>query len=434
MTYDILIHHVDILSGDNTIKNGAIAIKDGYISKIFDADQLAAQWDELKTSAKELVDGNHRLAAPGLVNTHTHIAMGLFRNFADDLELMDWLENAIWPIEAKFNDDLVKLGTQLGIAEMLRSGTTTFSDMYFFMNTTAEEVKATGMRAVLSRGLAGVAPTADVALVENAELFRQWHGFDNDRIKVLLGPHAPYTCPDAYIERVIDLSHEIGAGIHMHLSETQFEVETVKKQTGKTPIAHMHDLGLFYNGALAAHCVHVTEEDMAIMAENNVAVAHNPQSNLKLASGIAPVPEMLKHGITVGLGTDGSASNNNADMLEEVRLAATLHKARLYDPKAVPAHEAWKMGTLEGAKSLGYTDLGLIAEGYRADLALYNTDQVHWMPRYNDLAALVYSANSADVETVIVAGKVLMKDRQLLTIDEEKLRAEINKAQEFFSH
>ncbi|MDU3565269.1 MAG: amidohydrolase family protein, partial [Veillonella sp.] len=261
-----------------------------------------------------------------------------------------------------------------------------------------------------------------------------WNGFDNDRIKVLLGPHAPYTCPDAYMEKVIALSHELNCGIHMHLSETKGEVENVMKATGKTPIAHMHDLGLFWNTTLAAHCVHVTDEDMAIMAENNVAVAHNPQSNLKLASGIAPVPEMIGKGITVGLGTDGSASNNNADMLEEVRLAATLHKARLYDPKAIPAQAAWHMGTVEGAKALGYTDLGVLAKGYRADIVLYDVTGMHWMPRYNDLAALVYSANSSDVNTTIVGGKVLMKDKELLTIDEEKLRAEITKAQEYFSN
>ena len=220
----------------------------------------------------------------------------------------------------------------------------------------------------------------------------------------------------------------------MHLSETKGEVDNVIKATGKTPIAHMHELGLFYNGALAAHCVHITEEDMDIMRYNHVAVAHNPQSNLKLASGIAPVPEMVAAGITVGLGTDGSASNNNADMLEEVRLAAMLHKGRLYDPKAVPAHMAWDMGTLEGAKALGYDDLGLIKEGYRADITLYNTDQIHWMPRYHDISALVYSANSADVETSIVAGKILMHNKELLTIDEERLGFEIAKAQAYFKN
>ena len=372
---DLLITHVDVLTDEGVLKNHAIAINNGYITAILNDSEA----EKVKVSAKEVLDGKGQLATPGLVNTHTHIAMGLFRNYADDLELMEWLETAIWPTEAKLNDDYVRYGTQLGIAEMLRTGTTTFSDMYFFMNTTAEVVKETGIRSVLSRGLAGVSPTADQALVENADLFRTWNGFDNDRIKVLLGPHAPYT-------------------------------------------------------TLAAHCVHVTDEDMAIMSENNVAVAHNPQSNLKLASGIAPVPEMIAKGITVGLGTDGSASNNNADMLEEVRLAATLHKARLYDPKAIPAQAAWNMGTVEGAKALGYTDLGVLDKGYRADIVLYDVSGMHWMPRYNDLAALVYSANSSDVNTTIVGGKVLMKDKELLTIDEEKLRAEIDKAQVYFSN
>lgn len=425
---DLLITHVDVLTPTGVQKNHAISIENGYITSIM----TNTESEQVKSNAKNVLDGKGQLAAPGLINTHTHIAMGLFRNYADDLELMDWLETAIWPTEAKLNDEYVKYGTQLGIAEMLRSGTTTFSDMYFFMNTTAEMVKETGIRAVLSRGLAGVSPTADQALLENAELFHQYNGFDNDRIKVLLGPHAPYTCPDAYMEKVIALSHELNAGIHMHLSETKGEVENVVNATGKTPIAHMHELGLFWNTTLAAHCVHVTDEDMDIMATNNVAVAHNPQSNLKLASGIAPVPEMIAKGITVGLGTDGSASNNNADMLEEVRLAATLHKARLYDPKAIPAEVAWNMGTVEGAKALGYKDLGVLQEGYRADIVLYDVSGMHWMPRYNDLSALVYSANSSDANTTIVGGKVLMKNRELLTIDEEKLRAEISKAQEFF--
>lgn len=423
---DLVIQHVDVLSDDTVIRDAYISVNGGHIAEI--------STEAPKEPAKETIDGKGMLAAPGLVNTHTHIAMGLLRNYADDLELMDWLEHAIWPAEAKLTDDIVYWGTQLGIAEMLRSGTTCFSDMYFFMEQTAKAVQETGIRAVLSRGLAGVAPTADKALVENKELFTTWNGYDDNRIKVMLGPHAPYTCPDDYIRRVIALSEDIGAEIHMHLSETKGEVENVIKQTGKTPIAHMNDLGLFDHGCVAAHCVHVTDEDMDIMREKNIRVAHNPQSNLKLASGIAPVPEMLAKGITVGLGTDGSASNNNADMLEEVRLAATLHKARLYDPKAIPAQTAWNMGTIEGARVLGYDDLGVLKSGQRADIVLYNTTGMHWMPRYNDVASLVYAANSSDADTVVVAGKVLMKHRELLTIDEERLRAEIAKIQNVFAN
>ncbi len=439
----IVIRHADCITGaysaegSEILRNATIIIEDGYITKIISGDEAktpAGQQalEAAVAGAERIVDGTNTVAAPGFVNTHTHIAMGLLRNYADDLELMDWLQNAIWPAEAKLNSELVRVGTQLGIAEMLRSGTTCFSDMYFFMEDTAEVVKETGMRAVLSRGMAGVAPTAEIALVENKELFKTWHGYDNDRIKVMLGPHAPYTCPDAYMAKVMDLSHEIGAQIHIHLCETKTEVDGVLKETGKTPIAHFNDLGVFDTGCVAAHCVHLTDEDRAIMKEKNVRVAHNPQSNLKLASGIADVPAMLKAGLTVGLGTDGSASNNNADMLEEVRLAAMLHKATHYDPKAIPAAAALAMGTVEGAKVLDYSDLGLIKAGYRADIVLYDTTGLHWLPRYNDVASLVYAANSSDAKTVIVAGRVLMENKALLTIDEEKLAFDAVKAGEVF--
>lgn len=416
---DLLIKNISILQDKDVVQKGCIGIKDGYISSIL-CDEL------FLPEAKETLDGNGMLATPGLINTHTHAAMGLFRNYADDLELMDWLQTAIWPAEAKLTKDHVKWGTQLTIAEMIRSGTTTFSDMYFFMDTTAYVVAQTGIRAVLSRGLAGVSPTAEDALQENKNLFKQWHGFDNHRIKVMLGPHAPYTCPDAFLEKVVALSAELGAEIHMHLSETKTEVQEVTERTGKTPIAHMNTLGVFDQGCLAAHCVHVTPDDMDIMALKKVRVAHNPQSNLKLASGIAPLPEMIAKGITVGLGTDGSASNNNADMLEEVRLAALLHKGNTFDPKVVPAETAWKLGTVEGGKALGYSDLGLLAPGYRADIVLYDVSGLHWAPRYNDVASLVYAALSADCHTVVINGQIVMKNKELLTIDEEKLRDEIN--------
>lgn len=421
---DLVITHVDVLQGSTVIRDTAIVIDNGYIKNFVPNTDVP--------QSKEVIDGKGMLATPGMVNTHTHIAMGLLRNYADDLELMDWLQTAIWPAEAKLNDHLAYWGTQLGIAEMFRSGTTCFSDMYFFMDQTAEAVKETGIRAVLSRGMAGVAPTAEQALVESKELFLNYHGYNQHQIKVMLGPHAPYTCPDGYLEKVVQLGHDLGAQVHMHLSETKGEVENVIKATGKTPIAHMNELGLFDLGCLAAHCVHVTEEDMDIMKEKAVRVAHNPQSNLKLASGIAPVPEMLAKGIVVGLGTDGSASNNNADMLEEVRLAAMLHKARLCDPLAIPAQTAWELGTVMGAKALDYDDLGVLEAGYRADIVLYDTSGLHWQPRYNDVASLVYAANASDATTVVVGGKVVMKDKELLTIDEEKLCHEIKAAQAIF--
>lgn len=436
---DLKIKNIDVFYKDKIVKDATILIDKGII-----VDVLTETEEEIyklvnkftKTpkdiEAREVIDGHGKLAMPGMINTHTHIAMGLLRNYADDLELMDWLQTAIWPAEEKLNDDCIEWGTQLGIAEMIRSGTTCFSDMYFFMDTTAKVVAKTGMRAVLSRGLAGVAPSANQALIENEALFNEWHGYDNNRIKVMLGPHAPYTCPDDYLKKVVALSQKIGAQIHMHISETKTEVDGVIAQSGKTPVAHLNDLGIFDNGCLAAHCVHVTEEDMDIMKAKNVRVAHNPQSNLKLASGIAPVTKMLEKGLIVGLGTDGSASNNNADMLEEVRLAALLHKGNTYDPKAIPALEALKMGTVYGAKALDYQNLGVIEKGYMADIVLYDVSGLHWMPRYNDIASLVYAANSSDTDTVIINGKVVMKDKELLTIDEERLKSEVARVQKVF--
>lgn len=425
----LLIKNINVIAQDKVIQDAAILIHDGYIRAIRTG---AGVTELLKDFTGDIFDGKGMLAAPGFINTHTHIAMGLFRNYADDLQLMDWLQNAIWPVEAKLTGEWVYWGTQLGIAEMLRSGTTCFSDMYFFMEDTAKAVSETGMRAVLSRGLAGVSPTAQEALVENANLFKTWHGYDDERIKVMLGPHAPYTCPESYLRQVAELAKELGAQVHMHLSETAGEVATCIKEKGRTPIAYVNDLGIFDTGCVAAHCVHVTLEDMEIMADKNVRVAHNPQSNLKLASGIAPVPEMRAKNIMVGLGTDGSASNNNADMLEEVRLAATIHKGRLYDPLAVPAQEALNMGTVYGAKVLDYDDLGVLAPGYRADIVLYNTNGMHWLPRYNDIASLVYAANSSDADTVFIAGKCVMKNRELLTIDEEKLKSKLHDAASYF--
>ncbi|WP_298705077.1 amidohydrolase [uncultured Veillonella sp.] len=439
----IVIRHIDCITGEYKgnesviIKDATLLLENGYIKRIISPEEAGTKAGEALISeaiknAEYVLYGEGKVAAPGFINTHTHVAMGLFRNYADDLELMDWLSNAIWLAEAKLTDELVAIGTQLGIAEMLRSGTTCFNDMYFFMDETANVVKETGIRAVLSRGMAGVAPTADVALQESRHLYNTWHGFEDNRIKVMLGPHAPYTCPDAYMKKVMDLAHELGAQIHVHLCETRTEVEDVLKATGKTPIAHFNDLGVFDTGCIAAHGVHLTDDDMRIMKEKNVRLAHNPQSNLKLASGIANLPALLEKGITVGLGTDGSSSNNNADMLEEVRLAAMLHKATHYDPKVIPAHTALALGTVEGAKVLDYNDLGLIKEGYRADIVLYDVTGMHWLPRYNDVASLVYAANSSDAVTTIVAGKVLMKDRELLTIDEERLRHEVLKQSQIF--
>ena len=414
----ILLQNADVLLAAGKVKQASIAIEGTKIKTIGDVPD---NWQ-----ADRIIDCTDMLAIPGLINAHTHAAMTLFRSYADDMLLMDWLKNKIWPAEANLTDEDVYWGTLLAIAEMLRSGTTSFADMYFFMSEAARAVEDSGIRAVLSRGMAGVAPTAEQALKESEVFYKEWHNGADGRITVMLGPHAPYTCPPAYLRRVVDLAGRLGAEIHIHLSETAGEVADCIKQNGKSPIALMDELGVLDCGVLAAHCVHVSPEDMAIMAAQKVRVAHNPGSNMKLASGIAPVPDMLQAGIVVSLGTDGAASNNNLDMIEEIRLAATLHKVHRLDPLAIPATAAIDMATRQGAIALGLGSItGTLAVGYKADIVLLDMRSPHWYPRHDRSSLLAYAAAGADVHTVLVDGRILLDNRRLTTIDEERLMAEV---------
>ena len=415
----ILIKNVEIISEENNeVFN--IGIQNQVISYI--GKEIPNGYDNAS-----VIEGKNFIAVPGMVNTHTHAAMTLLRSYADDMILMDWLQNKIWPAEANLTGDDVYWGTKLAIIEMLKSGTTTFADMYFFMDRVAEAVQETGIRASLSRGMIGVVPDANEKIKESIDLYNNWHGQADGRISVMFGPHAPYTCPVNYLKRIIDEACKLGAEIHMHLSETAYEVEECAREHGMTPIALMNNIGLFDLGALAAHCVHVTPADIEIMAAKNVRVAHNPQSNLKLASGIAPVPEMLAAGLIVGLGTDGTSSNNNLDMLEEARLTAMLHKNNQSDPLVIPAKQALNLATKQGALALGLTDVGEVKVGQKADLVLYDMNKPYWYPRHDRTSLFVYAANASDADTVIVNGKILMEHGNLLTIDEEKVYAEANK-------
>lgn len=416
----ILLKNCEILGESGDVFHGNIAIEGKRIKSV---GEIPGDWQPDK-----IVDCTNKLALPGLVNAHTHAAMTLFRSYADDMLLMDWLENKIWPAEANLESEDVYWGTLLAIAEMLKSGTTTFADMYFYMPQVAQAVAKTGIRAVLSRGMAGVAPNGSQALEESESFFHEYHHAADGRITVMLGPHAPYTCPPDYLKKVVALSQRIGAEIHIHLSETKGEVENCLAQYGKSPISLMKELGVLDCGVLAAHCVHVSQEDIVIMRENQVRVAHNPGSNLKLASGIAPVPSLLESGVCVALGTDGAASNNNLDLLEEIRLTAMIHKANTFDPLVIPAKTAVEMGTLQGAKAVGLEgQIGRIAPGYKADLILADMNAPHWYPRHDRLSLLTYSSSAGDIHTVIVNGEILMENRQLTTIDEEELFYEVQR-------
>lgn len=413
----VLIKNIELLNTPNG-EMYCIAVQDEKIVAI--GKEAPADF-----VADEVVDGKGKLATAGMVNTHGHVSMTLLRSYADDMALMDWLENKIWPIEAKMDAEDIYWGAMLGIVEMLKGGTTAFADMYGpYMERVAEAVAETGMRANLCRGLIGLAPDKDVKLAENDALAESWQNYDEGRIRVSYGPHAPYTCPLDYLEKVIAAAKNHNAELQMHLCETKFEVESYKKEHGITPIEMMDKLGMFDLGTIAAHCVHLTDNDMDIMAAKNVRVAHNPQSNLKLASGIAPVEKMLAKGIVVGLGTDGASSNNNLDMLEECRAAAMLHKATSFDPLVVPAAKAWDMATVDGANVLGFKDCGKLEAGQQADIVLWDMHKPYWYPRHNKLSLLVYAASAYDADTVFVAGRKVVEQGRLVTFDEEKIYAE----------
>lgn len=399
---------------DQIYTNADLAIEGNHISFI------GAVPDDFEPDS--VIDGRGKLVMPGLINCHNHAAMTLLRCYADDLPLMEWLQKKIWPVEAHLNSDDVYWGSLLACAEMVKSGTTLFADMYFEMGRVAEAAQVVGIRTNLSRGMIGFGPNAERALNEAVELVEQWHCKADGMVKVMLGPHAPYTCPPEYLERVMKLADEHKVGIHIHLAETKAEVDEIKEKYGTTPVKLMDQIGLFHNRhVLAAHCVHLTDEEMEILASRRVGIAHNPESNMKLASGIAPVPRLLELGAIVGLGTDGPSSNNNLDMFQEMRSAALLHKVATMNPTVIPAYTAIEMATVKGAQALGYDNLGQLKPGYLADMILIDLEKPHLYPRHDLLANLVYAAQASDVDTVIVNGHVIMTERKLLFIDENEV-------------
>ena len=420
---NLLIKNATVVLPDGQTKTANIAVEG---SKILAIGEAPADF-----IAEQTIDAKDMLAIPGFVNAHTHASMTLLRSYADDMELMTWLNDHIWPVEAKMISNDIYWGAALAAVEMIQSGTTTFADMYGpFMERVADVVTESGMRGVLSRGIIGVAPDGEKKIEENISLYEDYHGAANGRIKVMFGPHAPYTCPPDFLKKVAAAAQRLGAEVHIHMNETKAEIEQITKQYGKRPFEYVEDTGLFESPTLAAHCVHLSDDEIAIIKKHNIRVAHNPGSNMKLASGIAPVPRLLKEGVTVALGTDGTSSNNNLDMLQEVQLAALLHKVNEYDPLAVPAFEALKMGTEYGAKAVGLDGIGRIAPGAKADIVLVSMKGAAWVPCFNEVSLLVYSGSAADVDTVICDGKVLMQHRELKTLDEEKIKYEAQKCAE----
>lgn len=412
-----------VLQEGKSVLRGYMVVEDDLITYIGEEKPVVEE-------DIEVIDGTHLFFMPGLINTHGHTAMSLLRGHGDDLALQVWLQEKMWPMEAKFTANDVYWGTSLSVIEMLKGGTTTFLDMYDHMDQVAAVTEQSGMRGVLTRGVIGLcAPDVQKHKLDEAIAFaKDWHGAANGRITTMISPHAPYTCPPDYIEKFVQAAHDLDLPLHTHMSETTTEVEQNVQEYGLRPVAHLQKLGFFSRPALVAHGVHLTDEEIEILAAHQVAVSHNPGSNLKLASGVARVPELLKAGVTVSLGTDGPASNNNLDMFEEMRLAALIHKGVTGDPTAIPASEALRMGTEYGAKSLFLEGLGTLAPGMKADFIALNTDQAHFLPHTDFISHAVYSASAKDVEHVWVDGKQIVKNGNCLTLDEEKIRREAQSA------
>jgi len=376
----------------------------------------------------EVIDGKGKLAIPGLVNAHTHLPMVLFRGLAEDIPLKTWLEDYIWPIERTLQPEEVYWASLLGLAEMIRTGTTLFADMYFHSDEIGRAVEEVGLRVLLSYGI--IAPELDTRgkaeLGKAEDLINRWEGAGDGRIKAAVSPHTVNTCGVEVWAAAIELAQKHGVPLHTHLAESQEEVARCQEEKGATPVATLDRLGAFSVPTIAAHCVHVNGDDITLFADRGVSVAHCPKSNAKLGNGIAPIAAMRRAGVTVALGTDGAASNNSLDMIEEMRMSGLLAKASTGDPTALPAREVVKMATQAGAKALG-TTLGTLAVGQQADIVIIDLDWVHTLPNYDPFSGLVYAAHGYDVTDVLVAGRFLLRNGELVTIDEAKVKHEVKR-------
>ena len=419
---DIVIKNGTILTMDphqTIIKRGFLCIRGADISAI-------ANGEPHQVRARKTIDAKGGLILPGLINGHTHAAMTLFRGLADDLPLMEWLNHYIFPVESRMDRDFVRTGTLLACAEMILGGTTTFCDMYLFEDEVAQAAQEAGMRCLVGEVLYDF-PSPNYGPVEEGLkytefLIRKWQG--HPLVSIAVEPHAVYTCSPDLLAAANGLATQYGLPLIMHVAESATEIEEVKNRYGKRPFEHLESLGLLGPRFIAHHCVHVDEAEIRRMAIHDVKATTNPESNMKLASGISPVPLLLAHGITVGLGTDGCASNNNLDLFEEMDTAAKVHKVAAMDPTVLDAFSVFKMATLSGAKALGMEDrIGSLEVGKKADVIIVDTHQPHLTPMYNPYSHLVYAAKGSDVSHSLINGKLVMEDRKLLTLDlQEVLR------------
>ena len=414
-------------SAKRVIEDGAVAVRGDEIIAIGQRDEIAARYDSTR-----IIDARGRIVMPGLINSHAHAAMSLFRGIADDLSLDDWLRKYIFPAEARnVTPDFAAWGTRLGILEMLRGGITEYADMYYFEDDVARVTKEAGMRGVLGETIIDFpAPdnkTLDAAFAYTQKYLDHWKG--DPLIVAAVAPHSIYTCSEKTLQDSAALARKNGAPILIHIAEAPFELEESRAKHGLTPVAYLGKIGLLGPDVLGAHCIWTNAADIATLAHYGVGCSHNPSSNMKTAAGVMPVMEMRAAGLAVGLATDGAASNNNQDLFEEMDLAAKLQKISHMDPRALPAQQVVEMATIDGARALHLEQqIGSLETGKKADLIIVDVSAPHATPMYSVYSEIVFALKATDVRTVVIAGRVVMDERRMLTLNEDEI---LQKAKEY---
>jgi 5-methylthioadenosine/S-adenosylhomocysteine deaminase len=414
---DIVIHGCTILpmNGRSFIRDGTLAIKNGEIALVGKSATAA------NIQAETRINAGGKAAMPGLINCHTHVPMTLFRGIAEDQPLDTWLQETIWPLEAKLKSDDIHVGALLGCLEMIKSGTTCFADMYFHEDMVAKAVEKSGLRGVLAEGIleAGNRAQGEKMLRESVNFAKSFHGYADDRIRTMLGPHATYSCSPNLLTKISERASELNVGLHIHLAESKAAFKEFENTQGSSEVGFLNKIGFLKGHVLAAHCINLSEKDRYILSKRRVNVVYVPVANMKLGLGAARIKDLTNLDVNVCLGTDGPASNNNLDMFETVKIGALLQKLTYSDPTVLPAYEALMMATTNGAKALGLErEIGSLETGKKADVILIDLSKPHLKPSHDIYSSIVYSARGSDVDTVIVGGEILMENRQVKTLNE----------------
>jgi 5-methylthioadenosine/S-adenosylhomocysteine deaminase len=406
------------MDSNGIIKEGIITVAKGRITHVGRKDATT------RFEATKIIDGRGKIALPGLINCHTHLSMTLFRGIAEDQPLQTWLRETIWPLEAKLQPEDIYVGALLGCLEMVKTGTTTFADMYFHEDKVAKAVEEAGLRAVLSQAVieTGNKDVDKRIFRDSVDFVKRFKTRTDERVIPRLGPHAVYSCSPELLKEVRQIAVELNVGIHIHLAESIELARQIKTEHDLSEVQILESLGFLDSDVLAAHCIHLSDQEMATLAKHGVKISYNPVANMKLAQGTPRIHDLLEAGLTVGFGTDGPASNNNLDLLQTAKIGALLQKQHYHDPTVLPASTVLRMATIDGARALGLEEsIGSLEVGKKADIILVNLEEPHLTPIHDPYANIVYSASGSDVDTVIINGEVVMENREVKTLDEAEI-------------